>query len=58
MYWIEILREYFDKNNLEDFKRLCEIVLILWDFKRFILEDFLQSGLFGQVGGHFAVQWI
>ncbi|KAL5156179.1 rRNA-processing protein FCF1 [Glycine soja] len=29
VYWIEILREYFDKNNLEDFKRLCGIVLIL-----------------------------
>ena len=38
VYWIEILREYFDKNNLEDFKRLCGIVLILCDFKRFFFE--------------------
>ena len=48
MYWIEILREYFDKNNLEDFKRLCVIVLILWDFKRIFLKDFLQSGFLTQ----------
>jgi len=26
VYWIGILREYFDKNNLEDFKRLCGIL--------------------------------
>ena len=29
MYWIGILREYFDKNNLEDFKRLCGIGMLL-----------------------------
>jgi len=42
VYSIGILREYFDKNNLKDFKRLCGIVLILCDFKRFFLKEFLQ----------------
>jgi hypothetical protein len=34
VYWIEILKDYFDKKNLEDFKRFCKILLNLWDFKR------------------------
>jgi len=29
VYWIEILKDYFDKQNSADFKRLCEIILIL-----------------------------
>ena len=41
--WIEILKDYFDRINLEDFKRLCWIVVFLWDFKRHFLKDFLQS---------------
>ena len=53
---IGILREYFDKNNLEDFKRLCGIVLILWDFKRFFLKDFLQSGFLTQDFNGFLTQ--
>jgi hypothetical protein len=34
VYWIEILKDYFGKQNPADFKRLCVILLILWDFKR------------------------
>jgi len=45
VYWIEILKDSFGKKNLKDFKRLCVIVLILWDFKRLYLKDFSQSGL-------------
>jgi len=56
VYWIGILREYFDKNNLEDFKRLCGIVLILCDFKRFFLKDFLQSGFLTQDFNGFLTQ--
>ncbi|RHN52623.1 hypothetical protein MtrunA17_Chr6g0482531 [Medicago truncatula] len=48
VYWIEILKDCFDRKNLEDFKRLCWIVLILWDFKRLFLKDFLQSRLFAR----------
>jgi len=35
-YWIEISKDYFGKQNSVDFKRLCVIVLILWDFKTFL----------------------
>ena len=56
VYWIGILREYFDKNNLEDFKRLCVIVLILWDFKKKFLKDFLQSGFLTQDFNGFLTQ--
>ena len=38
LYWIKILRDYFIKQNLEDFKRFCEIILILLDFKSFFLN--------------------
>jgi hypothetical protein len=37
VYWIGISRDYFDKNNLEDFKRLCEIL------RDFFQKNFLQS---------------
>jgi len=36
VYWIEILKDYFVKQNPADFKRLCVILLILWDFKRLL----------------------
>jgi len=48
VYWIEILKDYFDRKNLEDFKRLCWIVLTLRDCKRHFLKDFLQSRFFMQ----------
>jgi hypothetical protein len=31
------------KKNLEDFKRLCEIVLILWDFNRYFWKTFYNK---------------
>ena len=44
VYWIEILKDYFSKPNPWDFKRLCEIILTLLDFKRLFLKNPLQSG--------------
>jgi len=34
VYWIDILKDYLGKQNPEDFKKICEIILILLDFKR------------------------
>ena len=43
VYWIEILKDYFDKQNLEDFKRFCEIIMISLDFKRLFLMTFYNQ---------------
>jgi len=43
VYWIEILKDYFGKQNPEDFKRFCEIILILLDFKRLFLMTFYNQ---------------
>ena len=43
MYWIEILKDYFDKLNPEDFKRFCEIILILFDFKKLFVMTFYNQ---------------
>jgi hypothetical protein len=57
VYWIEILKDCFNRKNLEDFKRLCWIVVILWDFKRHFLKDFLQSRFLMQDFNGFII-WI
>jgi len=44
VYWIKILKDYFVKQNPEDFKRFCEIIMISLDFKRLFLNDSLQLG--------------
>jgi len=40
VYWIEILKDFFGKQNLKDFKRFCVIILIFLDFKRLFVMTF------------------
>jgi len=43
VYWIEILKDFFGKQNSEDFKRFSEIILILLDFKRLFVMTFYNQ---------------
>jgi hypothetical protein len=43
VYWIEILKNYFSKINLENFKRFCGIILLYEISKEFFNPTFYNQ---------------